>query len=101
MRGVMGTRGSNVIGWACSSSRLTAPRKTDPRPSCDSPGPCPARRLGRGAGCHTGATRPSVIIMATTARSFPAGDDLERHRPRLFGIAYRMLGDVQDAEDLV
>lgn len=25
----------------------------------------------------------------------------ERHRPRLFGIAYRMLGDVQDAEDVV
>lgn len=27
--------------------------------------------------------------------------DLERYRPRLFGIAYRMLGDVGDAEDLV
>ncbi len=26
---------------------------------------------------------------------------VERHRPRLFGIAYRMLGDVQEAEDLV
>ncbi|MEP6491855.1 MAG: RNA polymerase sigma-70 factor [bacterium] len=26
---------------------------------------------------------------------------MERHRPRLFGIAYRMLGNVQDAEDLV
>ena len=25
----------------------------------------------------------------------------ERHRPRLFGIAYRMLGTVQDAEDVV
>jgi RNA polymerase sigma-70 factor, ECF subfamily len=25
----------------------------------------------------------------------------ERYRPRLFGIAFRMLGDVQDAEDLV
>jgi RNA polymerase sigma-70 factor, ECF subfamily len=25
----------------------------------------------------------------------------ERHRPRLFGIAFRMLGDVQDAEDVV
>jgi RNA polymerase sigma-70 factor (ECF subfamily) len=28
-------------------------------------------------------------------------DDLERFRPRLFGIAYRMLSDVQEAEDLV
>jgi RNA polymerase sigma-70 factor (ECF subfamily) len=28
-------------------------------------------------------------------------DDVERYRPRLFGIAYRMLSDVQEAEDLV
>ena len=28
-------------------------------------------------------------------------DDVERFRPRLFGIAYRMLSDVQEAEDLV
>jgi len=27
--------------------------------------------------------------------------DIERHRPRLFGIAYRMLGDAAEAEDLV
>ena len=27
--------------------------------------------------------------------------DLERHRPRLFGLAYRMLGDVGEAEDVV
>lgn len=27
--------------------------------------------------------------------------DVERYRPRLFGIAYRMLGGVQDAEDIV
>ena len=26
---------------------------------------------------------------------------LERHRPKLFGIAYRMLGSVEDAEDVV
>ena len=32
---------------------------------------------------------------------FPQDVDLERYRPRLFGIAFRMLGDVQDAEDLV
>jgi RNA polymerase sigma-70 factor (ECF subfamily) len=29
------------------------------------------------------------------------GAGLERHRPRLFGIAFRMLGDVHDAEDVV
>lgn len=28
-------------------------------------------------------------------------DEFERQRPRLFGIAYRMLGSVQDAEDVV
>lgn len=31
----------------------------------------------------------------------PTQDDVERFRPRLFGIAYRMLSDVQEAEDLV
>jgi RNA polymerase sigma-70 factor (ECF subfamily) len=29
------------------------------------------------------------------------GSSLERYRPRLFGIAFRMLGEVQEAEDLV
>jgi RNA polymerase sigma-70 factor, ECF subfamily len=29
------------------------------------------------------------------------GPALERHRPRLFGLAFRMLGDVDEAEDLV
>jgi RNA polymerase sigma-70 factor (ECF subfamily) len=29
------------------------------------------------------------------------GAIFERHRPRLFGIAYRMLGSVEDAEDVV
>ena len=33
--------------------------------------------------------------------SFADDRDLERYRPRLFGIAFRMIGDVQDAEDLV
>jgi RNA polymerase sigma-70 factor (ECF subfamily) len=31
----------------------------------------------------------------------PSSADVERYRPRLFGIAYRMLGGVQDAEDAV
>ena len=28
-------------------------------------------------------------------------DEFERHRARLFGIAYRMLGTVEDAEDVL
>lgn len=31
----------------------------------------------------------------------PATENAERYRPRLFGIAYRMLSDVHEAEDLV
>lgn len=30
-----------------------------------------------------------------------AVDELEKYRPRLFGLAYRMLGNVADAEDIV
>jgi len=39
--------------------------------------------------------------MNTDHPSSPAASDVERYRPRLFGIAYRMLSDVQEAEDLV
>lgn len=40
------------------------------------------------------------MTMMNATRPGPAAD-VERYRARLFGIAYRMLGDVQDAEDLV
>jgi RNA polymerase sigma-70 factor (ECF subfamily) len=39
--------------------------------------------------------------MSMTDNDSPDIDDAERYRTRLFGIAYRMLGDVQEAEDLV
>jgi RNA polymerase sigma-70 factor (ECF subfamily) len=39
--------------------------------------------------------------MSMTDRESPPADDAERYRTRLFGIAYRMLADVQEAEDLV
>jgi RNA polymerase sigma-70 factor (ECF subfamily) len=40
-----------------------------------------------------------MTMMNTTPAAYD--DDLAQYRPRLFGIAFRMLGDVQDAEDLV
>jgi RNA polymerase sigma-70 factor (ECF subfamily) len=41
-------------------------------------------------------------VSAPRPRAHPeSGDDVERHRRRLFGIAYRMLGDAHEAEDLV
>ena len=37
----------------------------------------------------------------STQSDLPADDDAERYRTRLFGIAYRMLSDVHEAQDLV
>ncbi|MET9358797.1 RNA polymerase sigma factor SigJ [Streptomyces sp. NPDC006617] len=37
----------------------------------------------------------------TTATTPSAADEFERHRPRLFGIAYRMLGSAHEAGDAV
>src|SRR3982751_924026 len=51
--------------------------------------------------CHNGAAAPSLEFMRMTESSSSDIDDAERYRTRLFGIAYRMLGDVQEAEDLV
>src|SRR5688500_10412928 len=46
--------------------------------------------------------RPVLAFMTMTdGVHVPADEDAERYRTRLFGIAYRMLGDVQEAEDLV
>ena len=54
------------------------------------------------ASCHTPRVDPSLIVMDTEHPPPPtSADDAERYRPRLFGIAYRMLSDVQEAEDLV
>jgi RNA polymerase sigma-70 factor (ECF subfamily) len=39
--------------------------------------------------------------MTTLSLTRPDDAGIERYRPRLFGIAFRMLGDVHDAEDLV
>ena len=41
------------------------------------------------------------MIDAMEAVSAADGVRVERYRPRLFGVAFRMLGDVQDAEDVV
>ena len=43
--------------------------------------------------------------MSPTSHAAPSADaglqEFERHRPRLFGLAYRMLGQRAEAEDLV
>ena len=43
--------------------------------------------------------------MSPTSHAAPSAEaglqDFERHRPRLFGLAYRMLGQRAEAEDLV
>jgi RNA polymerase sigma-70 factor, ECF subfamily len=46
-----------------------------------------------------GMTSPALIGPASP-EIHPA-EDVLRHRPRLLGLAYRMLGDVNDAEDVV
>jgi len=40
-------------------------------------------------------------MMTMFSDDLSPADDAEHYRTRLFGIAYRMLGDVQEAEDLV
>jgi RNA polymerase sigma factor (sigma-70 family) len=64
-------------------------------------------------GSSTSRTRSPVASMATDQRVAGAGSgptaleaaeeaaDFQKVRPRLFGIAYRMLGRVADAEDVV
>ncbi len=43
--------------------------------------------------------RPTEAVV--TAAQPPSGDAFERQRPRLVGLAYRMLGSISDAEDVV
>ena len=47
--------------------------------------------------------KPTVLAFMRMAEQtdVPADDGAEHYRTRLFGIAYRMLSDVQEAEDLV
>jgi len=53
---------------------------------------------------RTALTGPASTGPASTNPASSAGqadDDVLRHRPRLLGLAYRMLGDMDDAEDVV
>lgn len=53
------------------------------------------------ASLQTGPSREDTQAMHVQLETRDAADTFEVHRPRLFGIAYRMLGSVQDAEDVV
>lgn len=51
---------------------------------------------------HNGFAPSSLHFMDMPDHDLPPmNEDAERYRTRLFGIAYRMLSDVQEAEDLV
>ena len=50
---------------------------------------------------HTGHESVLAFMQMQRQTDLHTDDDAERYRTRLFGIAYRMLGDVQEAEDLV
>src|SRR3954471_20731960 len=71
---------------------VVMPPKTGGPQGCDSEG-----GLSQEGGENVRLLR--MRMMNTTPASYD--DDLGQYRPRLFGIAFRMLGDVQDAEDLV
>ena len=51
--------------------------------------------------CHNQLCKSVSDCMDTPFHHPNAPTDVERYRPRLFGIAYRMLSDVHEAEDLV
>ncbi|GAA3056413.1 RNA polymerase sigma-70 factor [Pseudonocardia yunnanensis] len=51
------------------------------------------------AGCAVGSTGSGPLVPNTGLDA--VADDFAQLRPRLFGIAYRMLGSVADAEDIV
>src|SRR3954463_5216469 len=67
-----------------------------------------AARCDSRIACHTAPCSASFSLMRhsfdeleTTAGTAAGATLFERYRARLFGIAYRMLGTVDDANDLV
>ena len=74
------------------------------RGRCRSPGRDPRpdpRRRGDVAMTSQGADRPRAEPSSGTDPSGRGGAFFEAERPRLTGLAYRMLGSVADAEDVV
>src|SRR5688500_14231876 len=68
--------------------------QTSGAPACDS--------RGAGRPSHRARSRVYVLMMeAVPTPDATRAAPFERLRPRLFGIAYRMLGTVEDAEDVV
>ena len=43
----------------------------------------------------------STVLVAMTSTSDPVSDAWAAHRPYLVGLAFRMLGDIGEAEDTV
>src|SRR5689334_4722629 len=93
-----------IRSWVTASSRrTTSTRTTSAAATCATRSRTQESRTARLLfsmqaavyRCHNGRTSSVLPVMATDLQPFEAA------RPRLFGIAYRMLGSRSEAEDVV
>lgn len=65
------------------------------------PSPNAAERIRVGPSALVGPAMRLVMLTAVREPLTAAVEEFERQRPRLMGLAYRMLGSAQEAEDVV